>query len=396
MTWTLEGRPLRRVLVSRLRYLGDIVMSTVVMDILKEGDPDLEIGFLGEEPHTVILENHPGLSQLHRLRSARSGADARARVKITDVTETGAVGSWAMQRQLRNRRYDLAVDLFFNPRSAWLLRLAGIPLRIGGTRGSRRWLYTHAGFPGDAGDREPSFRALAPGALGDHLSRLFPLRHHSSGASFLEWFLETRANRPVIPQLPSPAVGPGLEKILSARGWAPGRPFVVAVPGATWPSKEWPLDQWRQLIPHLAELALGPVVMVAPPGAHQRWSDLEPLLEDAGGGLLPVLPLRQVAELLSRAALTITVDGGVMHLSVGLMTPTVALFGPTRPEIWFPYEHGGPFRVVGTWPHCHPCHLHQCGAFICLPELSPTTVLAAARQVLAMDSGGNPGPFGGV
>jgi ADP-heptose:LPS heptosyltransferase len=68
--------------------------------------------------------------------------------------------------------------------------------------------------------------------------------------------------------------------------------------------------------------------------------------------------------------------------------PTVALFGPTRPEVWFPYERLGPYRVLATRPACHPCDLHRCEAFVCLPELRATAVVAAVREVARARAGG--------
>ena len=41
MSWLLDDAPLTSILLTRLRYLGDIVMSTVLVRALKEGDPEL-------------------------------------------------------------------------------------------------------------------------------------------------------------------------------------------------------------------------------------------------------------------------------------------------------------------------------------------------------------------
>lgn len=78
----------------------------------------------------------------------------------------------------------------------------------------------------------------------------------------------------------------------------------------------------------------------------------------------------------------IAVDGGVMHAAVGLGAPTVALFGPTEPEIWFPYAEDPRFEVLGVRPPCHPCHLHECASFSCLPAIRPPAVLEALDRVL--------------
>jgi ADP-heptose:LPS heptosyltransferase len=86
--------------------------------------------------------------------------------------------------------------------------------------------------------------------------------------------------------------------------------------------------------------------------------------------------LTDALAVVAAAGQLVSVDGGIMHAAVAMGVPTVALFGPTDPGAWFPYERLGPYRVLATRPHCHPCGLHACDAFICLPDLDPATVAA--------------------
>jgi len=68
LSWYLNGKLVKRVLVSRLRYMGDIVISTVLVDILKLGDPDLQIDYLCESGFAPILENKLSITDLLLLR----------------------------------------------------------------------------------------------------------------------------------------------------------------------------------------------------------------------------------------------------------------------------------------------------------------------------------------
>ncbi|MCK4548978.1 MAG: glycosyltransferase family 9 protein, partial [Candidatus Krumholzibacteria bacterium] len=119
-----KGVPLR-ILVTRLRYLGDVILTTPVIDVLQVCFPEAEIWYMAEPPHMSILENHPGLA---------------------GVIEVD--GTLSTIRKLRKLRFAAAIDLFYNPRSANILRLSNIPVRIGGGRKWRRRLYTHI-FEGD-------------------------------------------------------------------------------------------------------------------------------------------------------------------------------------------------------------------------------------------------------
>ncbi len=382
MTWTLEGRPLRSVLVTRLRYLGDIVMSTVVLEALRAGDPGLRLGYLCEAVHGPVVERIPGLDRVHLLDSRRRGADARARGSQPGRTIPGA-GVLGTVRALRAARYDLACDLFFNPRSAWLLWGAGVPFRIGGSARWRRRLYTHSVRPEDLSpaDRE-ILRARAPGGLGDHLCRLAPLRHEETRLPFLEWLGQAGPGGPLRPRLLGAGRPDHVPSELAALGIPPGRGYLVLAPGATWPTKEWPLESWRELIRLLAGEGRRPLALVLPPGKEAAWAPLADSIPKGCGGLLPGLPLGGVLDILSGAAGVVSVDGGLMHAAVGLGLPTVGLFGPTDPGVWFPYEGAGPFRVLAARPDCHPCHLHACDRFVCLPELTAAQVARTLGEVL--------------
>ena len=380
MSWQLDGRPLRRILVTRLRYLGDIAMATIVLAALRRGDPLVQLGFLCESEYAPLLAGHPLLATVHALAVKRGGADAAARrpARGGEQPQPEATGTAATVRQLRSQRYDLAVDLFFNPRSAWLLRLAAIPARIAGApRGYRRLLYTHLA-PSAA--RRPGFAAVAGGGLGEHLSRLAPLRR-ADGQPFFDWLAASGSMPRLRPMVPRPPLLPAVREAL-ARLSADAAGYILLAPAATWPSKEWPLSRWGELA-----VALGgagrKVLVLCPPGGAGRYSELAGAIPAGRGGLLPPLPLDAALAVVGAAALLVSVDGGIMHAAVAMQVPTVALFGPTDPALWFPYDDLGPYRILATRPACHPCHRHDCDAFICLPDLTAARVHAAVEALLA-------------
>jgi len=76
-----------------------------------------------------------------------------------------------------------------------------------------------------------------------------------------------------------------------------------------------------------------------------------------------------------------------MHAAVALQRPTVALLGPTNPDLWFPYESFGPYRCLCARPDCHPCDLHECGEHICMPALDVSRVAEAVAS-LTFETGG--------
>lgn len=390
MSWALDGRPIHSILVSRLRYLGDIVMSTPVLEVLREGDSNLDLGYLCEDGFADVLNNHPALQRVHRLHSGRTGSDARAR-STEAVAGSESLGTLAMMKTLSRTGYDLAVDLFFNPRSAWLLKLAGIPRRVGGTRKWRGRLYTHQVLGSEVRDSWPDFSSIAPGGLGEHLCRLAPLTHLESGESFLDRLMSRYKRGDLRPRVAVPTLGEMGIKALAGLGVDPADHYLLLAPNATWRSKEWPLERWCEAIGLLAKGQDYPVIVLSAPGRGAVWEKLAAAIPVGRGGLLPPLPLREALAVTGGARGVLTVDGGLMHAAVAMRVPTLALFGPTDPAIWFPYEQAGPFRVLARAPHCHPCNLHECPAFICLPELEPTVVMEAFENLLIAAGPGDGG-----
>ncbi len=381
MTWALDGIPLHSILVTRLRYLGDVVMSTVVPEILKLGDPSLHVGFLCESPYDQVLRGHPSVDQVFCLEAPQQKFNSMTRkAHPHDVRQGG--GAWDVIRSLRRAKFGLALDLFFNPRSALVLKGSGIRARIGGTSSLRRHLYTHCVQRQDAGKFEEVLTRLAPGGLGDHLCRMTPLRHLESDSSFGDWLGRLTLAHPLLPVLPKPRLSPEVGNLLAGLGDRMESPFLVLAPGATWSAKEWPQRRWRVLLEHLLVERRENLVVLLPPGGNSQWVELGQVIPAPRGGVLPTLALGTVMEVLAQARGVISTDGGIMHCAVGLGIPTLALFGPTQAEIWFPYGHDSRFKVLGRRPPCHPCHLHDCEAFSCLPDIRPGEVMTALAGIL--------------
>ena len=106
---------------------------------------------------------------------------------------------------------------------------------------------------------------------------------------------------------------------------------------------------------------------------------------EAGGAVrvFPFQPLRKIAAVLASCDAVVANDGGIMHLAVAVGRPTVAVFGPTEPDIWFPYEGKGPFAVVSRRMDCAPCHKHQCASVECLESIEPEEVLGRLQDMIA-------------
>jgi len=310
-----------KILVTRLRYIGDVVLTLPLVQVLRRAFPATALHYLAEAVPLEVLQAHPDIDRLWC-------ADRSSR------------GTWRMAAALRREHFDVVIDLFANPRSAWLVWLSGAPVRIGEARRSRRHLFTTA-------------RVLAPGRTA--------LEHHLAAAEIL-------GVTPLVPERPQLHLtaaerAPAAAALAAAAG---GRPTVLAHWAATQRAKEWPEEQARGLVQRLVDAGVHVVLSTAPHRPHlsQALAAAVPSVQ-----CLPVLPLRRLLAWVAAADAVVGVDGGIVHCSVGLGRPTLALFGPTSPHIWFPYRPFGPFRVLHAGVDCGHCDRDFCASRACMSAL---------------------------
>jgi heptosyltransferase-3 len=326
-----------RILVTRLRYLGDVILTTPAVAALKSRYPEARIDYMTEETFAPVLRGNPHIDEI-----------------IT--TAGGFLGTVA---RIRKRRYTAAIDLFYNPRSAWLLYIACIPVRVGGARRWRRRLYTHT-FNVPRSIRSAVSHHLYPlRILGVREKQSLPRIYmddgeRTAGRSFLE------------------------EKTGRSDG------IVALHCGGTWQAKRWSPRNFSMLADMIRDRMGKRLLLITGPGEE---GFVRAVMERSESNdhmvALPVMPIRSLASLLLHCDAIVANDGGVMHLSVALGRPTVGVFGPTEPDIWFPYEDYGPFAVATLDAECAPCHKHECTDPKCLDRLAPEIVYQRLEDVLS-------------
>jgi ADP-heptose:LPS heptosyltransferase len=139
-------------------------------------------------------------------------------------------------------------------------------------------------------------------------------------------------------------------------------------------AKAWPIEAWAAFLPRAAEIASGPLVLVAGAAEQDR---LEALTANRSARILraPLLSLSDLIHLLRGASAFVGCDSGVMHLAVASGTPTVALFFRSNPYHYAPLgaEHAtvllaDPYGVdPAAWPESSAA-LPRSRLFTALPE----------------------------
>ena len=108
--------------------------------------------------------------------------------------------------------------------------------------------------------------------------------------------------------------------------------------GASLPHKKWPINRIISLATLFLKKTTFGIILGGGPGDAQAIKEIQKKLDKKRVIHNFHRSLRGNCALIEQASLMITADTGPMHIAFATKTPTVALFGPTRPEDSGPYE----------------------------------------------------------
>ncbi|MGW8185742.1 MAG: lipopolysaccharide heptosyltransferase II [Desulfobacterales bacterium] len=342
---------MKRILIIRPSAIGDIVMASPMIRVLRHAWPRGHIAWLADTSVRGLLDNHPALDEVIYW----SKEDWRRMMKTLRLLRLSSeVASFS--RDLKKRRFDIALDGQGLLRSRLLAWLSGAAERVG-------------------------FDSQEPGAF---LMTRIVSRGPDKSAMSSEYIFLMRtmglAPERFDPELVlAPRDGIGAEtKLHSVRLFDR---FAVICPFTTRPQKHWPEDRWASLARTINDRSELPLVLLGGPNdtaAARRFQDrIGAALYDFTGKT----SLAEAAAIIERADLVIGVDTGLTHLGTAFKRPTVALFGATCPYLRTP----SPKTVVVYNPQaCAPCKrkITCAGRYDCMNTITVEQVLGAVNRVL--------------
>lgn len=293
----------KRILIVRTSSLGDIVRDVVALPALRRAFPDAAIDWILHTPFVDAIRHHPALTEAIPFdRALLSFGNAPALFRFL--------------RELRGRRYDLAIDLQGLFKSALLTAATRAPRRVGFA---------------DARELAPlayTQRVRVPPSATHHVDRRLALLH--------------ALNLSPAPDAADLALYPGPD---ADRALAPdlaGKRYLLISPATRGLGRAWPIDRFADLVRrllHRTDLHLDAIVVVGLPSERDYCAPIlnaprDPrLIDRIGATTIPSL-----MALVRHAALVLCNDSAVMHLAVAFDRPLVALLGPTRLETSGPYQ----------------------------------------------------------
>jgi heptosyltransferase-3 len=328
----LPALPLQsRILLIRLRSIGDIVLLTPALAMLKAWRPDLVVSVLVEARFRDLLAGNPDIDEV--LELCNGGRTGRAAAPLR------------LLRELRRRRFALCLNLHGGPRSTWLTAFSGARWKAGFHHYRARRIYDLL---------VPDARMIL-GHQDVHTAEL------QAAALYFLGLPPTRIPRARL--VVKPELRQWWQAKRSSFGLALGQGYAVMHPAALYPTKQWAAEKFAAIGRFLEEeRGLAPIYTCGPGES----ATLDAVERAAARRLrrLEGASLGELAAALGEARLFLGNDSGPAHMAAALGRPLVVIFGSSSSRIW------------GPWPRPAPAEASLVGG-----QHFPAPVAAAARVV---------------
>ncbi len=322
--------PAARILILRLRSIGDIVLLTPALRLLKEWRPDLGVSVMVESRFRELLEGNPD---------------------VDEILEPGAgSGVWKFASRMRSlleirrRKFSLCLNLHGGPTSTLLSRVGGAQVKAG---------FSHFRSIRGYDVLIPDARAI----LGH--SNIHTAEHQASAFFYLGM---PRQEIPRARLVAGAAREKRWQEKRATMGIAAPREYVLIHPTALYATKQWAPEHFALLGKYLErDMGLAAVFSCGPGEAPV----LDAVERTLGAPLRRVegASLGDFAAVLAGARLFVGNDSGPAHMAAALGRPVVVIFGSSSSRIWGPWPQRTPARVVQNFYDCNPCPGDRCYCF---------------------------------
>jgi heptosyltransferase-3 len=319
MNKTLNAPDLR-ILLIKLRHHGDMLLTTPVINSLRQRWPHAQIDILLYEETRDMLVAHPDIHKVYCIDRKWKQLGTRGHLQK----------EWQLLTTLRAQHYHLVLNLADQWRSALITRFTGAPVRIGFDFNKRRgliWRHCHTELASVTGHQKMH-------TVEQNLSILASLTIPSVDAVSMSYTVED---------------GQTVSTKLTEKG-VDGR-YIVVQPTSRWFFKCWDEGKMAQTITALQQD--GHSILLTSGPDKKELAMVETILaacpQERIYSLAGQLTLRQLGALIDKAALFIGVDSVPMHMAAALQTPCVALFGPSKLTFWSPWQVKGEVIWAGEY-----------------------------------------------
>ena len=343
-----DWREVRRVLVVRLRSIGDTVLATPSLHALRRFLPNAQIDILLESWVAPVLEGFDAVDNV--ITVERGSTRARARIA----------------RRLRSAHYDVAYNLHGGTTATLLTRASGAKHRVGYSDYQYSRLLNHVAPP-------------AP-----ELWRTAKTHSVEQQLALLGWTGVPVSDRPrtrlAVTEKAAQSVA---ERLRSARV-DEAKPLALIHPAAAFDTKQWATANFARVAEELSQRGFNCIAIAAPNESHV----VAELVEESSAHIetFTDLLLPEVTALAARSRLFVGNDSGIAHIAAAVRVPSVVIFGSSNVAHWRPWATA-PSEVVREELHCQPCPGYFCAEFDapeCIRRVPVERVKAAIEKVISV------------
>jgi len=349
-------RRIERILIVRLSAMGDVIHTLPTAAALRESFPQATIDWLIEERWAELL-CAPGAPRRGPRSAQRPLVDNIHTVKLVQwrkslLTLATVQQIATVRNDVRDTRYDIAIDLQSAIRSAVLARFSGAREVFGAAEpreSPASLFYTRQAI-----------------TYGTHVVE--------QTVSLIASLAQRNLKIPAAALPCDPASETRMSEMLAEQNI---QNFAIMNPGAGWGAKRWPAERYGQVALALAQQGVRSIINYGP-GEESLAQTVQAASDSTA--LAWKCSLSQLIALTRRARIFIGGDTGPMHLAAALRIPVVAIFGPTDPARNGPY---GTRSIVLRNPASLTTHARISRPDAGLLEIGTDAVVAAARDLLA-------------
>lgn len=335
---------MNRILIVNVNWLGDVLFSTPLIRALREKFPDAYITCMVVPRCKEILELNPRLNEII--------------IYDEEGLHKGIFGKLKFISYLRSKRFDTAVILHRSFTRALIVFLAGIPKRIGYYTRKRSFLLTNSvEMPLEQTHRVDFFLNLGT-----------PLGINTLNRNY-EFFISDEDRKKT-------------KELLQKEGISDSDFLIAINPGGNWDPKRWPKENFAKLADELIKRFNAKIVLTGARKDVALTNDISSLMKTRPIIACGKTTLKELAAIFEKARFVISNDSGPMHVAVSMGAKTIALFGPTSPQITGPIGKGR-YVVLQKDVGCEiPCYDLSCVDYKCMEVVRVEDVLKAADKLL--------------
>lgn len=335
---------MRKILVVRLRSIGDTVLCTPTLDALRCFLPEAQIDVLLEDWVAPVLHGFDSVSNVLTV----SRKNTKSRLKT----------AWNIRRE----GYDAAFNLHGGTTATFFVRASGAKYRVGYENYSYSFLYTHTlSSASDFWQKEKTHSAEQQLALAGFVGVPLPTK------------IASRLNV-------APESAASVKQILRERRIS--TPYAVIHPSAAFASKQWAVENFARVAEFL-DLKGIKITAVCAPAESEILARLQNICRAPISGFSD-LNLPEITALTNGARIFIGNDSGIAHIAAAVQTPTVVVFGSSNVAHWRPLTNA-PNAVVRYEMPCQPCAGYVCERFSsprCIENVTAENVIENVRKIL--------------